>query len=78
MVPPGTPVTILTLADPNGQAIGVVVGTDTPGNVDPPGGPVPSPAASPGVKVNPLSGTYKLQPGTSATNIGAWQAVECR
>jgi hypothetical protein len=75
VVPPGTPVTILTLADPNGTAIGIVVGANTPTDVNPPTGPPPSPAASPGVKVNPLSGTYKLQPAGTATNIGAWQQL---
>ncbi|MDP9326186.1 MAG: hypothetical protein M3O87_06590 [Candidatus Dormibacteraeota bacterium] len=76
VVPPGTPVTILTLADPNGTAIGIVVGSNTPSDVNPPTGPPPSPAASPGVKVNPLSGTYKLQAGTGkGSNIGAWQAA---
>ena len=70
VVPPGTPVTILTLADPSGNGFGRQVGTET---TDGPAPPVvqPSPAPSPPAKVNPLSGTYKLQGGGTATEIGA-------
>ncbi|MFY9613757.1 MAG: DUF6777 domain-containing protein, partial [Candidatus Dormiibacterota bacterium] len=75
VVPPGTPVTILTLADPNGTAIGILVGANNPSDVTPPTGAPPSPAASPGVKVNPLTGNYGLQPGGGATNLGAWQQL---
>ncbi|MEA2644985.1 MAG: hypothetical protein QOE92_68, partial [Chloroflexota bacterium] len=74
VVPPGTPVTILTLADPAGNGFGRQVGTET---TDGPAPPVvqPSPLPSPAPKVNPLSGTYTLQPGGGAGNIGEWQAV---
>lgn len=75
VVPPGTPVTILTLADPNGTAIGIVVGASSPSDVTPPTGPPPSPAPSPAVKVNPLSGNYGLQAGGTASNLGAWQQL---
>jgi len=72
VVPPGTPVTILTLAGPDGTAIGIKVGTDQPGNANPPGGAVPSPAASPAPAVDPLSGTYKLQQSGTSTGVGSW------